>query len=226
MPIVVFLQAHCFFSSSSASLLILLLFSSISFLFLRCNLAVYHPLASSSSSSAQSLPSIVLFISLSPALPPLPLGELLQTCLFGATTHLGPCCRSHQVIGAEARTSTENTGQGGRKYLCVCVCLSVGARRAERREKREKTEGRSKEETEEKQKKRRTLTTHVLEHVKAATAHHRDFHMLVSCYRRQRANNQSSNFYNTHTPRLVTFKKFKINTSMQIFTINYCDILA
>lgn len=67
-----------------------------------------------------------------------PTGDLLQTCLFGATTHLGPCCRSHQVIGAEARTSTENTGQGGRKYVCVCVCSSVGARRAERRERKQR----------------------------------------------------------------------------------------
>lgn len=77
---------------------------------------VIHPLAFLSSSSPSPL-----FLSL-----PLPLGDPSQTCLLGATTHLGPRCSGLQVIGDGVRTSTENMGQRARKY----VCLSVGACRA------------------------------------------------------------------------------------------------
>lgn len=47
------------------------------------------------------------------------LSDPLQTCLFGATTHLGPCCRSPAVIEARIRTSTEKC------KMCVSVCVLV-----------------------------------------------------------------------------------------------------
>lgn len=62
----------------------------------------------------------------------LPLSDPLQTCLFGATTHLGPCCCSPAVIVARIRTSTEKC------IVCVCVsvyvCLSSDACREKEKE--------------------------------------------------------------------------------------------
>lgn len=94
-------------------------------------------------------PSPVPLFSAYPAF--LPPGDPMQACLFGATTHLGPCCCSHKVIEARVRTSTENMGQRACKCVCLCVCVCavcvVRARESQRQGIR--------------QRQRHTLTVHV-----------------------------------------------------------------